>query len=88
MLVGRARWLMFLVSFLFAPLIYADYDLVISNGRVIDPQTGLDGVRFIGINNGSIEMLSTDPKSSFILFSNSEGIFPLGLFFIISQKCT
>ena len=65
MLVGRTRCLMFLFSFLFAPLIYADYDLVIANGRVIDPETGLDGVRFIGINNGSIEMLSTDPIDGF-----------------------
>ncbi|MDG1783514.1 MAG: amidohydrolase family protein, partial [Porticoccaceae bacterium] len=61
MLVGKTRCLMFLFSFLFAPLIYADYDLVIANGRVIDPETGLDGVRFIGINNGSIEIISTDP---------------------------
>ena len=29
----------------------ADYDTVISNGRVIDPETGLDAVRNIGINN-------------------------------------
>ena len=32
-------------------------------------------------------ILSVDPKSLFILFSNSDGIFPFGLFFIISQKC-
>ena len=61
MLVGKTRCLIFLISFLFAPLIYADYDLVIANGRVLDPETGLDGVRFIGINNGSIEIISTDP---------------------------
>ena len=61
MLVGKTRCLIFLISFLFAPLIYADYDLVIANGRVLDPETGLDGVGFIGINNGSIEIISTDP---------------------------
>jgi N-acyl-D-aspartate/D-glutamate deacylase len=65
MLVGKTRCLIFLISFLFAPLIYADYDLVIANGRVIDPETGLDGVRFIGINNGSIEIISTDPIDGF-----------------------
>ncbi|MBT4213293.1 MAG: hypothetical protein HOE23_04090, partial [Porticoccaceae bacterium] len=61
MLVGKTRCLICLISFLFAPLIYADYDLIIANGRVLDPETGLDGVRFIGINNGSIEIISTDP---------------------------
>ena len=30
------------------------YDLVIQNGRVIDPESGLDGVRSIGINGTSI----------------------------------
>jgi len=34
------------------------FDLVIANGRVIDPETGLDAVRHIGIENGAIVALS------------------------------
>jgi N-acyl-D-aspartate/D-glutamate deacylase len=34
------------------------YDIVILNGRVIDPQTGLDGVRNIGISRGSIAAIT------------------------------
>ena len=34
------------------------YDLVIANGRVIDPASGLDGVRHIGIRSGKIEAVS------------------------------
>jgi len=37
------------------------YDLVIENGRVIDPETGLDGLRHIGINEGSITAISETP---------------------------
>jgi N-acyl-D-aspartate/D-glutamate deacylase len=37
------------------------HDLVITGGRVIDPETGLDAVRNIGIRNGSIVAISTDP---------------------------
>ena len=37
------------------------YDLVIRNGRVIDPESGLDGVRSLGIRNGRIAALSTGP---------------------------
>ena len=31
-----------------------DYDLVIHNGRVMDPESGLDAVRNVGIKNGKI----------------------------------
>ena len=31
-----------------------DFDLVIANGRVMDPESGLDAVRTIGIRGGSI----------------------------------
>ena len=34
------------------------YDLVILNGRVIDPETRLDGIRNIGISNGRIEVVT------------------------------
>lgn len=34
------------------------YDLVLSGGRVIDPETGLDAVRNVGINGGHVAMIS------------------------------
>ena len=35
-----------------------DYDLVILNGRVMDPETGLDEIRNVGIKDGKIAKLS------------------------------
>jgi N-acyl-D-glutamate deacylase len=37
------------------------FDLIVANGRVIDPETGLDGVRSVGIRNGRIEAISRAP---------------------------
>lgn len=37
------------------------YDLVILNGRVIDPETGLDAVRNIGIREGSVLTITEKP---------------------------
>jgi dihydroorotase len=34
------------------------HDLVLANGRVIDPETGLDAIRFVGITNGKITAIS------------------------------
>ncbi|HET9166375.1 MAG TPA: D-glutamate deacylase, partial [Candidatus Angelobacter sp.] len=36
------------------------YDLVIQGGRVIDPETGLDAVRNVGITQGKIKKISVD----------------------------
>jgi amidohydrolase family protein len=38
----------------------ASYDLVIVNGRVLDPETGLDAVRNVGITGGRIAAVSPD----------------------------
>lgn len=38
--------------------IAADYDLVIANGRVIDPETNLDAIRYVGIRRGAISHIS------------------------------
>src|SRR5882672_4785282 len=35
------------------------YDFVIQGGRVLDPETGLDGVRNVGVNGGKIACIST-----------------------------
>ena len=37
------------------------YDLVVASGRVMDPQSGLDAVRHVGIRAGKIEALSETP---------------------------
>ena len=37
------------------------YDVVIEGGRVIDPETGLDAVRNVGIREGKIARVSPDP---------------------------
>lgn len=43
------------------PAVAQSFDLVIANGRVIDSETGLDAVRNIGVNKGSIAAISTKP---------------------------
>ncbi len=37
------------------------YDIVLTGGRVIDPETKLDAIRNVGIQNGRIMMISSDP---------------------------
>ena len=37
------------------------YDIVIANGRVMDPETGLDAVRNVGINGQSVVAISESP---------------------------
>jgi N-acyl-D-aspartate/D-glutamate deacylase len=39
----------------------ANYDLVVANGRVLDPESGLDAVRNVGISGGRIEAISDKP---------------------------
>jgi dihydroorotase len=38
----------------------SQYDLVILNGRVMDPESGLDAVRHLGIGEGKIQAIGTD----------------------------
>src|ERR1700722_3119049 len=37
------------------------YDIVIANGRVMDPESGLDAVRNVGISGGKIRAISVEP---------------------------
>ena len=37
------------------------YDLVVANGRVMDPATGLDAIRHVGIRGGTIAVVSETP---------------------------
>jgi hypothetical protein len=36
----------------------AEYDLVINNGRVMDPETKLDAARNVGIKDGTIVLIT------------------------------
>jgi cytosine/adenosine deaminase-related metal-dependent hydrolase len=40
-----------------------EYDVVVEGGRVMDPETGLDAVRNVGIREGRIASISTAPLS-------------------------
>ena len=37
------------------------FDLVLANGRVMDPESGLDAVRSLGIRAGRVESISATP---------------------------
>ncbi|MEX2580296.1 MAG: amidohydrolase family protein [Verrucomicrobiales bacterium] len=45
------------------PSLAADYDLVIQGGRVMDPESGLDGIRHVGIRDGKIVAVSESALS-------------------------
>ena len=51
----------FLLSCCHAVLAQDVYDIVISNGRVMDPETGLDAVRDVGIRGQSVVTISELP---------------------------
>ncbi|MGH9949514.1 MAG: amidohydrolase family protein [Pyrinomonadaceae bacterium] len=38
-----------------------EFDIVLANGRVMDPESNLDAVRYVGIRNGKIAAISTRP---------------------------
>src|SRR5712692_9089988 len=52
------RLLLFLAAL---PLLAQPYDIVLANGRVIDPAAGLDAVRHIGIRGSQIAAVSASP---------------------------
>lgn len=58
----RSSWAAVITLLLCARLCAADapFDLVIRGGRVIDPESGLDGVRNVGIRDGSIAAVTAD----------------------------
>jgi N-acyl-D-aspartate/D-glutamate deacylase len=43
------------------PALAEEYSLVINHGRVIDPETGLDGVRHLGVRDNTIVTISEQP---------------------------
>ena len=42
------------------PVMAAPYDLVINSGRVMDPETGFDAVRNVGVADGRIKTITTE----------------------------
>ena len=50
-----------LAAFLTTALSAQTYDIVLSNGRVMDPESGLDAVRNVGIRGHSIAAISERP---------------------------
>jgi dihydroorotase len=50
-----------LVALLPASLAAQTYDLVLAKGRVIDPESGLDAIRYVGINGNKIVAISSNP---------------------------
>jgi len=56
---SMALWLSFVLA---SSAVFAQqYDLVIEGGRVLDPETGLDAIRNVGIMGGKIARVSADP---------------------------
>src|SRR5580704_13422700 len=56
------KWRMLGLAAILLPLLAFSqtYDLVIDGGRVVDPETGLDAVRNVGITQGKIVRVSAD----------------------------
>jgi N-acyl-D-aspartate/D-glutamate deacylase len=54
---------LFLLALSPAVMCAQQYDLVLEGGRVMDPETGTDAVRNVGIRNGTIVRISSDVLS-------------------------
>ena len=57
----RFLFSLFLFLSVSASLSAQRYDVVIAGGRVMDPETGLDAIRNVGIRNGRIERIAEEP---------------------------
>jgi N-acyl-D-aspartate/D-glutamate deacylase len=53
--------ILFLFLILATAAFAQQYDLVLEGGRVMDPESGLDGTRNVGITNGKIARISSNP---------------------------
>lgn len=58
---GMHRLLFLGFVFISTALAAQQYDLVVAGGRVMDPETGLDAVRNVGIRDGRIASISSAP---------------------------
>ena len=91
--------ILFVASFIVVSLFYssffdssvsetADYDLVIANGRVIDPETHLDAQKHIGIRDGSIVAISDQPLNSEIIIDATDLVVAPGFIDVHSHSPT
>ena len=64
-ILGRVMLIMSAFLILMLPVMTAgqqeQYDLVLANGRVMDPESNLDAIRNVGIRDGKIAAISTQP---------------------------
>jgi N-acyl-D-aspartate/D-glutamate deacylase len=57
--VRRLAWTFTVYQFIqFAPLVAQQYDVVLEGGRIIDPESGLDAVRNIGVSGSTIRAIT------------------------------
>ena len=61
--ITRGLGLLICVTALAIPALAQDYDLVINNGRVIDPETMFDDIANVGVTKGRIVAISKQPLS-------------------------
>jgi len=91
--------IVFVASFVVVSLFYSsffdssfseaeDYDLVIANGRVIDPETHLDAQKHIGIRDGSIVAISDLPLKSDVMIDASDLVVAPGFIDVHSHSPT
>ncbi len=64
------------------------YDLVLNGGRVIDPESGLDAIRNVGIAGGSIAAISTEPMQGSMMIDASGLIVSPGFINVHSHSWT
>lgn len=60
-LIGSGLLVFTLLYQIVFPAVAADYDVVILGGRVIDPETGFDGIRNVGVIGDRIQEITTEP---------------------------
>jgi len=61
--MGKLIFFLFFLAFSSNSVFAQQYDLVIAAGRVMDPETGLDAERNVGIRNGKIVRISSEALS-------------------------
>ena len=61
--ITRGLGLLICMTALAVPALAQDYDLVINNGRVMDPETMFDDIANVGITKGRIVAISKQPLS-------------------------
>jgi N-acyl-D-aspartate/D-glutamate deacylase len=63
----------FFLLVLAVPLLAQQYDVVLNNGRVIDPDSKLDAIRSVGIKDGKIADISAQPLTGKVEI-NAQGL--------------